>query len=95
MKNTNIERTIKYVANEFCKLMKEEGFDSFAEMKRTYCWESKDIKEEIIAYTDELDLCYIDECDGTLVIGYDCSEMSYRSYANKIKILANKLLNNN
>ena len=41
------ESLAKLVADDFRKTMYEEGFKTFNEMKKCYCWDARDIKEEV------------------------------------------------
>lgn len=45
--NMTFEKLAVYVANDFRKTMQEEGFTTFAEMKKCYMWDADDIKTEI------------------------------------------------
>ena len=47
MKKLTIEELAKIVAKDFLQTMKQEGFETFAEMKKTYWWTTADIKEEV------------------------------------------------
>lgn len=44
----------KKVADCFKSTMDEEGFETFDEMRRCYCWEAIDIKEEVDAIIREI-----------------------------------------
>jgi len=44
----NIEELAKRVADDFKATMEEEGFESFAEMKRVNWWEASDVRNEIL-----------------------------------------------
>ena len=90
---TNIEKTVRYTALKIAELMKEEKFENFKEMAECYWWTSTDIREKFESYATDLGLAYIDEVDGSLVIGFDGSEMSYRSYAHQIKKMADRIVN--
>ena len=43
----NIDQLAKLVADDFKETMKENGFESFEEMKKCYWWTAQDIREEI------------------------------------------------
>jgi hypothetical protein len=44
----------KMVADDFCRTMKDQGFETFGEMKKCYMWDAKDIKEEISSIVSEI-----------------------------------------
>ena len=48
MKQINtFEDLAKFVAGVFASDMNDEGFETFTEMARCYCWEWDDIKDEV------------------------------------------------
>ena len=57
------------VAKDFVNVMRDQGFKTFAEMRKSFCWNTKDVKREIddILWTLTSDL-YVDELDGTMVL---------------------------
>jgi hypothetical protein len=44
----------KLVADDFSRTMKENGFETFAEMKKCYMWDANDIKEEVDSIVCEI-----------------------------------------
>ena len=42
-----LDKAVELVAQSFVDTMKEEGFDTFAEMRDCYWWTTNDIKEEV------------------------------------------------
>lgn len=77
----NFNELANIVACAFQQTMKEEGFETFAEMKKCYMWTPEDIKEEVddIIRDATFEDAYIDELDGTLVF---CSgqDMEYKRF---------------
>lgn len=71
------EELAKAVAETLKDMMREEGFETFEEMRRCYLWEGNDIREEI---------CYrVKECGGDcfddmtdITIGWDI--MAYGAF---------------
>lgn len=49
----SFEQLAERVAESFKRLMEEEGFETFREMKRSYMWEADDIRFEICYYVLE------------------------------------------
>jgi hypothetical protein len=49
-----VEDLARDVANDFNKTVEEEGFASFAEMKKSYMWDSADVKEEVRYMVNEM-----------------------------------------
>ena len=87
-----IETAINYIAIEMAKICKEEGFESFNEMKECYWWTTSDIKEEFQAYMNDLGNVCIDEVDGTQVVPDSGEMMSYREFSAKVRKAIDKLL---
>ena len=79
------EDLAKVVADGFKEVMKEEGFDTFDEMRACYWWDSNDIKDEVEAYIKEADensdvvICLSDDRTD-VYIGDDY--ISYKSFSN-------------
>lgn len=76
-----LEQLAAYVADDFKKTMKEEGFETFAEVCRCYQWTSGDIKDEVDAIIRTAGgQYYIDELDGSTVFcGND--EIEYKTFS--------------
>ena len=61
------------VANNLLALAKEEGFETFTEMKKSYMWESQDIKDEvyyIISHLNNSNISMWDDCS-VVEIGWE------------------------
>ncbi len=43
----NLNELVDAIVNDFIQTMKEEGFNTFSEMKNCYWWDSQDIKDEV------------------------------------------------
>lgn len=41
------DQLAKWVADDFNKTMKEENFDSFNDMRKSYMWDMQDVKNEV------------------------------------------------
>lgn len=48
------EELVNYVISDFQKTMQEEGFTTFAEMKKCYMWDADDIKSEVYSIITDL-----------------------------------------
>ena len=75
-----VKQAAAYVAEQFNKDVKENGFEDFKEMKTTYWWDAKDIRAEI-------DYMVTHDCDGVLFLDstvenfYDVHDaVSYREF---------------
>lgn len=79
-----VEQMVKNVANYFLEGMKEEGFDSFEDMRRCYWWTSQDIKEEVDSVLNDYNWA-IDEVDGSDIFDDENALVcSYRSFMAKV-----------
>lgn len=81
-----IEALAMKVSEYFKNVMKEEGFDTFTEMKECYWWTSEDIKAEVSAVITEVanelgvaDMYLYD--DGTVVQVDTYHDISYRKFS--------------
>lgn len=89
-----IDKMIDIVAGMFVETMNEENFESFEDMARCYWWDSKDIKDEITYGINNLcsDIGYIFD-DGSEIMTWDEKEnMSYRTFASRVKKKVNELV---
>ena len=84
-----MQKLIDDVANDFAQTMKQEGFESFSDMKNTYDWESAEIKEEIEYMVDKV---YGGAFFDTIVSASDDSEMSYREFKKAVVAKADSLI---
>ena len=41
------EQLAQEVAKDFNEVIREQGFGTFARMKKSYCWDAQDVKEEV------------------------------------------------
>ena len=89
-----MQSIIKFTAADFLKTMKEEGFESFQEMKNCYKWTANDIKEELAAIFEEYEEetgkeAWVDEEDEETI----CSateQMPYKDFIKEVKEIINK-----
>lgn len=73
-----IEELAKEVAQDFNKTVEEEGFSDFAEMKKSYMWETSDIKEEVRYMVNEMYGGHMYEDDEVFIDGVEPA--SYKSF---------------
>ena len=78
MKVKTFEAAADFVARDFAKIMKEEGFETFREMQKCYCWEPEDIRDEIMYTLEETEDCWMYDDGSTVVIGFD--DMPYGTF---------------
>ena len=81
-----IEALAMKVAEYFKKVMKEEGFETFTEMKECYWWTTQDIRAEVDAVITEVanelgvaDMYLYD--DGSVVQVDTYHDISYRKFS--------------
>lgn len=48
------EKLAELVSKDFQKTMDNEGFETFREMRKCYCWNMQDIKAEVYSIITEL-----------------------------------------
>lgn len=91
-----IEALAMKVAEYFKKVMKEEEFETFTEMKECYWWTSEDIKAEVnsviteIANTLGVGDMYLSD-DGTFVQADTFHFVSYRKFSAMFRGYINKM----
>ena len=83
------EKLAEMVRMDFKTTMEQEGFETFADMKRCYCWEAADIKDEVniiiaelanTAYKNkEFSNFYMADDNSFIQIGV-CEDMSWRDF---------------
>ena len=83
-----LNNAVELVAKSFVDTMKEEGFETFAEMKSCYDWSSEDIKSEVryvlnLNATGEDD-CYLSDDDTEILNCVDIEEISYRKFMSMV-----------
>lgn len=82
-----IKELARLVSDDFQKTMNEEGFETFNEMRRCYCWETQDIKEEVSSIINEISAKVWEERKETVFMYDDYStviadgeDMSWRDF---------------
>ena len=82
------EKLAKLVADDFQITMDNEGFETFNEMRRCYCWEIQDIKDEVQqiitnlaekAWEENKESFYMSDDCSFVQIGF-CEEMSWGNF---------------
>lgn len=79
---TDISVAVKLVADDFKATMIEEGFETFADMKKCYWWTSEDIKEEVDAILRLAESDWGIDIDGDVNNGGEY--ISYKSFMSKV-----------
>lgn len=82
------EMLAKLVADDFCNTIEKEGFETFSEMKKCYCWDAQDIKDEVRSIVDDLSKVYWEKEKVSFFMADDssfleigvCEEMSWREF---------------
>lgn len=90
VKVSTFSEAADYVARDFVKTMKEEGFETFEEMKKCYWWEPEDIRQEIISIVDETNAYFYDD-GSAIVLPYD-EEMDYKSFKKLVLLRVDRLM---
>lgn len=73
----NFEKLAQCVAESFFCMMKEEGLNTFKEMRQFYLWEAEDIREEICYSVKEAGGDFYDDMS-VITIGWN--EMAYGAF---------------
>ena len=83
------EKLAEMVRADFKATMEKEGFETFADMKRCYCWEAADIKDEVNTIITDLarqaykngEKAHFFMADDNSFIQIDiCEDMSWRDF---------------
>ena len=92
IKCRNFEDAAEAVAQDFVNTMKDEGFQTFEEMKRCYMWEPEEIKQEVSAILDEFTDCWM--WDDTTHVQIGIEDMPYREFKKLWTSKVKELMNN-
>lgn len=81
-KTQTVQDIVRIVANEFADMMRDDGFETFKEMRECYWWDTQDIADEVKAIMGGLETgWYIDEEDGKDVINQELGiVMPYKKF---------------
>lgn len=67
----------KLVADDFKHTMEDHGFETFAEMKRCYMWDARDIKEEVDSIVREISAKAWEETQNTAETAFVADDYSF------------------
>lgn len=70
----------KYIADKLLELTKEEGFETFNEMKKSYMWDTQDIKDEIYYIISHMNNSAVSMWDDCSVVEIGWEQMKWGQF---------------